>query len=276
MIDYPKPWLLFWIAAIISHLYMDYALVRKWRAWKRGTPEPPAPHKGSDKRGTRAAKIWCAEVLLQRQLFVLSPSRWLAHILIFYGFGGLLFLSLFTCILRPLAYLGIDGGMAGFFLQGEGYLITKVWGDAFGVALLAGLVMALIRRLFFRSPQDAPGQADMALILLLLWLTVSGFALEAARLALVPDQVAGYSFFARLFVPAGGYTLDQLQPWLTAFWSLHSFSIVGFMLYLPHSKLMHSLLAPAVIAMNAVGEQDREDIYWPDIKKHRPTGSPGA
>jgi len=272
MVDYPKPWLLFWIAAIIAHLYMDYTFVRKWRSWNRGTAEPAAPDKGK----IRAAKIWCAEVLLQRQLFGLSPGRWLVHILIFYGFAGLLFLSLFTVILRPLAYLGIDGGMAPFFLKGKGYLITKIWGDAFGLALLAGLVAALIRRLFFRSPQQEPGQADMVLILLLLWLTVSGFALEALRVALVPDWLARYSFFARLFVSPGAYTFDQLRPWLTALWSLHSFSIVGLMLYLPHSKLMHSLLAPVVIAMNALGEQDREDIYWPDVKKHRATRSPGA
>lgn len=272
MVDYPKPWLLFWIVAIIAHGYMDYTFIRKWRAWNRGAPEPAAPDKGR----IRAAKIWCAEVLLQRQLFGLSPGRWLVHMLIFYGFAGLVVLSLFTVILRPLAYLGIDGGMAPFFLQGKGYLFTKIWGDAFGLALLAGLAATLFRRLFFRPGQQDNSQADIVLLLYLLWLTVSGFALEVLRLALVPDWQARYSFFAHLFVSSGVYTADLLQPWLTALWSIHAFSMAGLMVYLPHSKLMHSLLAPAVIAMNALGERDREDIYWPDIKKHRATRSPGA
>jgi heterodisulfide reductase subunit E len=272
MVDYPKPWLLFWVAAIIAHGYMDYTFIRKWRDWNRGTSQPPAPEEGR----MRVAKIWCAEVLLQRQLFGLSPVRWLVHLLIFYGFAGLVALSLFTVILRPLAYLGIDGGMADIFLQGKGHLFTKIWGDAFGLSLLAGLVAALTRRLFFRAAHQENSQADMVLLLFLLWLTISGFVLEVLRVALVPDWQARYSFFAHLFVPLAAYTPDQLRPWLTAIWNIHAFSVVGLMLYLPHSKLMHSLLAPAVIAMNALGERDREDIYWPDVKKHRATRSPGA
>lgn len=272
MIDYPKPWLLFWIAAIIAHLSMDYSFIRKWRSWNRGTADPAA----AAGNRLRVVKIWCAEVLLQRQLFGLSPLRWLVHMLIFYGFAGLLFLSLVTFLLRALVYAGIDWRVAYFFLQGNGYLFTKVWGDASGVALLAGLVAALIRRLFFRSVQQDNSQDDIVLLLVLLWLTVSGFALEALRLTLVPESLARYSFFARLFVSPGPYPAVQLGPWLTALWSLHSFSVVGLMLYLPHSKLMHSLLAPAIIAMNALGEHEREDIYWPDLKKHRAPKSPGA
>lgn len=272
MVDYPKPWLLFWITAILAHGYMDYSFIRKWRAWNRGTAGPQALEEGR----MRVVVIWFSEVLLQRQLFGLSPLRWLVHMLIFYGFAGLVFLSLFTVILRPLGYLGIDGGMTDFFLQGKGYLFTKIWGDAFGLALLAGLVAALIRRTFFRSAQQDNNQADIGLLLFLLWLTISGFALEVLRIALVPDWQARYSFFARLFVPSGVYTPDQLRPWLTALWSVHAFSVAGLMVYLPHSKLMHSLLAPAVIAMNALGEHDRKDIYWPDLKKHRAPRSPGA
>ncbi|MBA4373365.1 MAG: hypothetical protein C0402_10965 [Thermodesulfovibrio sp.] len=272
MVDYPKPWLLFGVATVISLGYMGYAFILKWRAWNRGAEETRRAEGG---RG-RATWIWLAEVLLQRQLFVLSPGRWLMHILIFYGFAGLLFLSLLASVLRPLALLGLDRGLSSFFFQGEGHLFIKLWGDAFGLALLAGLVAALFRRLFFRSVQLDNSQADVILLVSLLWLALTGFALEALRVALVPVWQARYSFFAQLFVSPGAYTYNQLQPWLTALWSLHAFSVLGLMLYLPHSKLMHSLLAPVVIAMNALGEQDREDIYWPDVKKHRPTGSPGA
>ncbi|MGC2064464.1 MAG: respiratory nitrate reductase subunit gamma [Thermodesulfovibrionales bacterium] len=267
MVEYPKPWLLFWIAACITLGYMGYACVCKWRNWNRGTSGPPAPEEGR----MRVLKIWCAEVLLQRQLFALSPFRWLVHMLIFYGFAGLVFLSLLASILKPLAFLGFDRGMSHFFLQGEGHLFVKLWGDASGLALLAGLVAALLRRLFFHAAQQDNSQADMVLLFFLLWLAISGFVLEALRVALVPDSLARYSFFARLFVSPGMYTPDQLRPWLTALWSVHAFSVLGFILYLPHSKLMHSLLAPVVIAMNALGEREREDIYWPDVKKHRAT-----
>lgn len=269
MVEYPKPWLLFWISAILAHGYMDYTFVRRWRSWSRGAPASPVIDRG---RG-RAVKLWAAEVLLQRQLLTLSRYRWLVHMLIFYGFGGLVFLSLFTFILKPLGYLHLDLGMAHFFLQGNGQPLIKIWGDAFGLALFVGLMAALSRRLFFRSAQKDNSQSDMGLLLLLLWLTVSGFALEALRVSLIPDSMARYSFFAHLFIQSSVVTLEQARPWLTGLWSVHSFSVVALMLYLPHSKLLHSLLAPVVIAMNVLEEQHRKDIYWPDIKKYRPTGS---
>jgi nitrate reductase gamma subunit len=269
MVDYPKPWLLFWIAASLALGYMSYAFIRKWRSWSRGTAASPVP---GGRRG-RAVKLWAAEVFLQRQLFALSHVRWLIHMLIFYGFGGLLSLSAFFFVLRPLGPLGIDLGLAHFFIQGKGHLIVKLWGDAFGLALLAGLLGALGRRLFFRAAGQDNSQADMGLVLFLLWLTVSGFALEAVRISLVPESQARYPFFAHFIIPSGLLTIDQALPWLTGLWSLHVFSVVGLMLYLPHSKLLHSLLAPVVIAMNALEEQHRKDIYWPDIKKYRPTGS---
>ena len=267
MVEYPKPWLLFWIAAILAHGYMDYTFIRRWRSWNRGTPASPVIDRGRK----RAVKLWVAEVLLQRQLFTLSRYRWLIHIIIFYGFGGLVFLSLFTVVLKPLGYLQVDLGIAHFFLQGNGHPFIKIWGDAFGLALFVGLMAALSRRLFSPSVQKDNSQSDMGLLLLLLWLTVSGFALEALRVSLIPDSMARYSFFAHLFIQSGVFTLEQVRHWLTWLWSVHSFSVVALMLYLPHSKLMHSLLAPVVIAMNALEEHDRKDIYWPDIKQYKPT-----
>ncbi|HEX8948792.1 MAG TPA: respiratory nitrate reductase subunit gamma [Dissulfurispiraceae bacterium] len=266
MVEYPKPWLLFWVAAIIAHFYMDYTFIRKWRSWNRGTAPSPDPE---GQRGG-AAGIWFAEVFLQRQLFALSPFRWLIHILIFYGFAGLLFISLFTFVLRALGYLGIDSGIARFFLSGGGHTLIKIAGDFFGLALLTGLVVAFLKRLFFRPAQQDNKQMDILLLLFLLWLTVSGFALETARVALTPGETARYSFFAHIIAPAG-YAADQLRSWLTALWTVHAFSTVGFLVYLPHSKLMHSLLAPIVIARNTVEEQYREDMYWPNVKKYKAT-----
>jgi nitrate reductase gamma subunit len=267
---YPKPWLLFWIAAIIAIGYMVMTFYRKWQSWSQSAPEMPAARNGN----LHTVKIWFAEVICQRQLFGLSPFRWFVHALIFWGFTGLLFLSFVAVILKPLKYLGIDGGWASFFFFGNGHAVIKIWGDSFGLALLLGLLAAALRRLLIRPAQLVNNQIDIILVVFLLWLTISGFSLEGLHLALAPPALVRYSFVGRLFVPPGTFTKAQLQPWLTAMWTLHALSGVSLMAYLPHSKLMHSLLAPLVIAMNAEEEQDRKDIYWPDIKKHRATGSP--
>jgi nitrate reductase gamma subunit len=150
---------------------------------------------------------------------------------------------------------------------------VKLWGDTFGLFLLAGLAAASVRRFLLRPSQQVTEQADTILLLFLLWLTLSGFLLEGLRLSLVPPELARYSFIGSLFIPPGAYTIVQLQPWLTACWCLHAFSGLALLVYLPHSKLIHSISAPLVIALNASAEFARKDIYWPDISKHKATGS---
>lgn len=267
--DYAKPWLLFWAVVLLAHGYMDFTLFRKVRGWGRGMKQA-RPFKGNIRR---AAKIWLAEIFLQRQLFSLSFVRWLAHMLIFWGFAGLAALSVFTVILRPLGRLGIDGGVMHYFLYGNGYPVIKIWGDGFGLALLAGLIASFVRRFVLRPSQQINEQMDFTLLVFLLWLTISGFALEWLRLPLLPAGAAGYSLIGYLFTPVNA-PADQIRRWLTAAWTIHGLSGAALLIYLPNSKLMHSILAPLVIAMNATGEQERKDLYWPDVKKHRATGSP--
>ncbi len=105
-------------------------------------------------------------------------------------------------------------------------------------------------------------------------MTLSGFILEGLRLALMPAEIARYSYVGRFFSPPGTYALEQLQPWLTACWTFHAMLVFTLFVYLPHSKLMHSLLAPVIIVMNAAEEHKREDLYWPEMKKYRETRSP--
>ncbi len=270
VVSYPKPWLLFWTADILAACYFYYAIYRKWCGWARGMKQPPA----RGVRWRRAVRISLAEIVLQRQLFALSPLRWLIHFLIFWGFTALALLSLFVFVVGRSNLSGAGSGWRELFLNTGGYIYIKIWGDSFGLALLVGLAAAGIRRLIVRSAGRTGDQTDVVLLLFLLWLTLSGFALEGLRLCLTPPDLARYSFVAAFFVPAGSYTLERLQPWLTAIWVLHSFSGLALFLYLPHSKLLHSILAPVVIAMNASEEEGREDMYWPDVAKHRPTRSP--
>ena len=269
-VNYPKPWLLFWVADVLAAGYFYYALYRKWQGWSRGITRMP---KEKIPWG-RVVRIWLSEVLGQRQLWGLSSFRWVAHLFIFWGFIALSLLSLSSFILKRLGDFGMDSGLAHFFFQEEGYLFIKLWGNGFGVLLLMGLMIAGVRRLFIRPPQQSNNQTDLFLIFFLFWLTLSGFTLEGIRVSLIPQEIARYSFFGQLFMPGGIPSREEVYPWLTACWVVHAFSGIALFVYLPHSKLMHSILAPLVIAMNAVEEHERKDLYWPDISKHRATRSP--
>ncbi len=264
-VAYYKPWLIFWIAAILAHGYMDYSIWRRIRSWDRGQQQ-----QSSNRWTFRAVRIWLMEVLIQRQLLALSLYRWVAHMLIFWGFICLGALSLFLFLISLAGTLGIDNGLRVYFAQGSGYIFVKVWGDSFGLCLLVGLLAAFFRRTVLRSRQLVNDQADSALLAYLFWLTLSGFFLEGLRLGHAPSEVARYAFMGRLFaIP--WINMQDAGLLLTATWIIHAFSGIGLLAYLPKSKLMHSIFGPVVIALNATEEQERKDIYWPRIKDRRPT-----
>ncbi|HEY6000104.1 MAG TPA: hypothetical protein VI078_12510 [bacterium] len=256
-VAYTKPWAVLWGAATLALVYVVVALALKVRSFARGGALPPAPRPAPG----RVAGIWLAEVLLQRQLLQLSPLRWAAHLAIAWGFAGLALLSAAHVALPALASVSLDGGAAAWLLRGEGRAIGKAWGNAWGLVLAAGLVLALLRRLIAPPEKAKEGQGtkegDLPLVLFLLALTLSGFALEGLRHALeaaTPERAAA------------------LRPWLTALWTAHGLGGVGLVAWLPRSTLLHALLSPLVIALNARGEHPRRDLYWPKTTRHRAGG----
>ncbi len=270
LVNFQKPWFLFQVMVSLSLGYMAFAFFRKWLHWSHGMRVSTAAP--SDYR--MSSIIWLSEVFFQRQLFMLSSIRWFIHILIFYGFIGLALLPITSFILRVTGYFAVSSAPPHFYLHPEGYFFIKIWGDSFGLLLLLGLVMAGIRRLVLIKVWQTSNQMDVILLSLLLSITLSGFTLEGVRLTYMPAEIARYSYVGRLFSHPGTYALEQLQPWFTACWTLHSLLVLTFFIYLPHSKLMHSLFAPVVIGMNAAEEHKREDLYWPEMKKYRETRLP--
>ena len=257
-VAYPKPWAVFWVAAALALTYAVAALALRWRGWARGAALPPAPQSAP----FRVAGIWLAEVLAQRQLIQLSWLRWAAHLAIVWGFVGLSLLSLLHVALTALAAISLDGGLAAWLLQGEGRGVSKAWGNGWGLVLLAGLTLALARRLVHpREPGEESKEADLPLVLSLFALTLSGFLLEGLRnllAAAVPADAAA------------------LRPWLTALWTAHGLGGVALVAWLPRSTLLHALLAPVVIALNARNEHPRRDLAWSQTPRRRAAGSPPA
>ncbi len=264
---HPAPWILFWFFVICCHLYLDYSLYRLWKGWSRGMKTGFAIRRLK----MPVVRIWLYEVFLQRQLFSLSVMRWLVHQCIFWGFISLTFLSLTKFILLLLSRISFDAGLHDFFSQGAGYPFTKLWGDFFGLILFAGCAGALARRFVLRPVQTAHDQTDTFLTVYLLLMTLSGFMLESLRMALSPSDLDQYAFIGGLFMPARFGIVAGLGTWHAGTWIIHAFSGAAILAYLPHSKLLHSLLAPLVIALNAAEEEGRKDMYWPKTKQYRPT-----
>lgn len=201
------------------------AIVRLLRSAR---PEPRTGHL------SLRLKYLLTDVFLQPRLH--DPGIRLAHLAIFWGF--LIYAGSFG--------LALAGSLFPFLSvpapEEIGPLNAAL--ELFGLLVLAGVLVALIRRIFFPPPGLKISGDAFGILALIALLMLSSLVGSAARAAL--DPAAGWSpagtFLAR-FLPAsaGPETLANLQ---SAMWWVHMVTVLGFLAYLPSSKHLHLLFAP--------------------------------
>lgn len=193
-------------------------------------------------------------VLFQKRLFERSPARWFIHGLLFFPVAlrflwGIVALS--GSLWRPQwqwvwQMIDKNGGVTAFFF------------DLTGVMILSGVLLALFRHL--SAPVDRidglPRRSCLALVLLG-GIVVTGFFLEGMRIAMTgATGSAAYAFV--------GFRLSTLFPHPGALsdvygygWYVHAVLTGAFIMFLPFSRLMHMILSPVVLALNAVTRHER-------------------
>ena len=108
-------------------------------------------------------------------------------------------------------------------------------------------------------PHGLPGQDRWALSLIA-GIVIIGFILEGMRITMTgwPENsgyaVIGYGF-SLMF--AGMTGLTDIYGYI---WYLHAILTGAFVAYLPFSRLMHIIMAPVVLAMNAVSDHESRGI----------------
>ena len=175
------------------------------------------------------------EVLLQRKLYHDDRLRWVRHIFIYWGFIGLWFFDMvfffFTKILhlppRNSFHLFLDFGL-----------------DLYGGVLLLGLSIALIRAFFVRGSKSTIYNDTPAVILIFV-VVVTGFLLEAVRLASSKfEPTMAWSFIGLvLAMPLRGLSL----PWASLYeglWIFHAVIASVFIVYIPLSRMVHIFAVP--------------------------------
>ena len=120
--------------------------------------------------------------------------------------------------------------------------------------------MAFIRgKKYFQKPLNLPRQDRLALVLIGSIILI-GFVLEGVRMAMTgcPEGSAfafvGYAF--SLFF--SGSHMNQIYGYL---WYVHAVLVGLFIVYLPFSRLIHIIMAPVVLMMNAVAESEHGKKY---------------
>ncbi|MBV9358825.1 MAG: hypothetical protein JO023_25235, partial [Chloroflexi bacterium] len=167
---------------LVQALSLAYVGTRRWLVWRSGRPIGQLSEVGTRLRRTLGV------VFLHRRL--IRPGYvygGLMHLFIFWGFlmlfVGTLIVLLEADIMRP--YFGVS------FYQGDFYVAYKLIINLFGLLFVVGLLMALWRRYGRHLPKFRRGLTDDALVLgMLLALGLTGFLLEALRLAATHDAAA--------------------------------------------------------------------------------------
>jgi nitrate reductase gamma subunit len=191
------------------------------------------------------------DVLLQRRLYKRSARRWLIHGLIFYAFLFRFGWGLFALIVS----LGWPDWETVWVMLDKNHPVTALGFDLSGALLFAGVGLAFLRGLLGRKEEmtGIPGQDRLALALIA-GIVLVGFFLEGMRIAMTGfPEGSAYAFLgyglARLF--ASSSALPDIYGYI---WYVHAVLTGAFIAYIPFSRMMHIILAPVVLAMNAAKE----------------------
>jgi len=198
-------------------------------------------------------KTLIKDVIFQGRLFHQSPTRWLIHSLIFLP---LVVRFLWGVVALSASMMNPDGSWVRDMLDKNNALTGFVF-DLTGLLILTGIIAAMIRGRVQRPERVAglPGQDRTALILIG-GIVLAGFVLEGMRIAMTDSPgSAAYAFIgfaiSRLFSQPAA--LSNLYGYG---WYLHAILSGMFIVYLPFSRLLHVILSPAVLALNAVKENE--------------------
>lgn len=235
---------LFYLAAVVAVALWLYGVVGRVQLWRKGA------HKGAGVRLPMAIGRLVRDVLLQRRVWGRGAAS-VAHVLLFSGFFVLAVGTTLICIEHVLA--DVLGRQAGdpVFHKGVYFGVYELVMDTFGVALLAGSGMFLVRRWrgvgsFARSP------ADVVILLLLIVIGASGYLVEGLRIIREQTPSPGLSpvgYLCAVTFASAGVGPESVAPIHFALWWGHAALALGFIALMPYTRMMHSIAGALNLAI---------------------------
>jgi nitrate reductase gamma subunit len=188
------------------------------------------------------------EAILQRKLFKESRLRWFIYLSESFGFMAL-FLVFLVFVFTRLVFK-ID-----FFIAGAGGLILDFLMDFLGLLILSGTIASFIRR-SIKRPNMITEREDILAVLLLFFIVLTGFLLEAFRLAVLPVSFESYFSFAGLAMAALFRQIPLAWTDIHFYtWIVHATLVFIFLAYIPFSKFVHFIACPVSILSSSSDPQ---------------------
>jgi heterodisulfide reductase subunit E len=219
--------------ALIAILIFVIGMIINMKKWGSGSAKVflNAFIKSATKEGHQPIlETLVLDILLQRRLIRRSPFRWIMHMMIYIGWGGMLLLSLVFAFFEILNEIGIWSsdlvGIRDTFSAPN---------EILGYLLLVGLGIAIVRRIALPEVSKRTQAFDWVLVLGILAITLTGFMSEGIR------EATAWSL--GITSNAEGFALFHVV-----------ISLFFCIAYLPFSKYMHMIAAPLVLLAHGGGE----------------------
>jgi Fe-S oxidoreductase len=222
--------------------------VGTWRRialWRAGRPEPRLDHI------PRRIGLVARHALGQaRTLAQAYPG--VMHAIMFWGFLALFLGTVLATIDYDITLPLFDYKL----LKGSFYLFYETTLDLFGLCFVIGLAMAVWRRFVVRPLHVDPIARFAGVLTLLLVINVTGFIMEAARLAVVqpawgPWSPVGWALGQAML--GAGMSEGALRGLHLSTWLFHAAVSLGFIAIIPYSYFMHLITTPLNIFFAKLG-----------------------
>jgi Fe-S oxidoreductase/nitrate reductase gamma subunit len=234
-----------YVGGVVAVAVFAYGLARRVRLWRGGGPE--------DRFDRLPQRVRLVALHALGQARVLSQAYpGIMHATMFWGFLALFMGTVLATIDYDitLPFFGLK------LLKGTFYLLYEAVLDLFGLFFVIGLGMAVWRRFVVRPPRLDPTAHFAGVLALLFVINVTGFIMEAARLAAVRPEWAPWSpvgwALAQVMLGAG-MSEEALRATHLGVWLFHAAISLGFIALVPYSYFVHLVTTPLNIFFAKLG-----------------------
>ena len=240
----------FYVVSAATLVVFFVAMARKVRRYRSGRKDP------ANRPALRRVPGAFLGIFTNRAILRGNWYAGLAHLAVFWGFGGLFVATLLVLVDNDILHPLIPEWT---FLKGDFYLVFSWLADLSGLLLLAGLAMLAFRRAVLRPRElrleprsdteffprlPAARREDWVFLLLLLVVGIGGFFLEALRIRATQPSFEDASFAGWVlsgWLGDAGTTASGAEATFSYLWVFHALSALVFIAFIPNSKAWHML-----------------------------------
>lgn len=177
-----------------------------------------------------------------------------AHLFVFVGFI-LLWIVTDVIAVQEHLFKGL------YFFQGSFYKFISFVADLGGLLLFIGVITFTLRRYVFKSKKLDNTQNDWIQPLFLIAFVITGFLLEAFRMA-ATNHFEEYAPIGNALARFFSYmTVADLETQHRVLWWFHGILTFVFIATIPYTKFMHIILSPLSIFFRS--KRHRGQLYTP-------------